>query len=171
MAQSITKIFGVRLNDSRRRLKRRDSDASVESSGSTTSSSSSSSSSDTSSASTSSTGCSSPSSSSCSHTPLPSPSIGVPEHVHLPDAEVDGMYSYPVNTYSSASSYGSRQGDIDTDQDPQREWRCSPPPERFQLKRMGRGSRGRARPTLPPCASEDSRNHQAQHTERQRDWL
>ncbi|KAG7100080.1 hypothetical protein E1B28_001863 [Marasmius oreades] len=155
MAAGFTKIFGV-LSDSKRRLKRRGSDASVASEQSSESMASSSSSLSTSS-------CSAESSKAPSllPTPLPSPSIGVfglHESLDVPD--IDGMYHhYPHHTCTSSSSHYSQDGDIDIDADLLREWSCSPPSAQFQLKRMGRGSRGRARPrpTLATPSPEKER--------------
>ncbi|KAF9260794.1 hypothetical protein L218DRAFT_1079042 [Marasmius fiardii PR-910] len=139
MAAGFTKILGV-LNDSKRRSKRRGSDASGVSNESSQEPIASSSSSSYSG------GSSKPSS--LLLTPPPSPSIS-----DSPDASpIDGWYRPPHHrTYSSSSSssdYSQDGGDIDIDVNILREWTCTPPSAQFQLKRMGRGSRGRTRPTL-----------------------
>ncbi|KAI3619248.1 hypothetical protein WG66_012814 [Moniliophthora roreri] len=63
----------------------------------------------------------------------------------------DRSLSYRSTSSESGSSSGHEDGDVDVDAEEcaslLREWRNSPP-SRFQMRRTGKGSRGRTRPPL-----------------------
>ncbi|KAK7051622.1 hypothetical protein VNI00_004601 [Paramarasmius palmivorus] len=99
-----------------------------------------------------------PSSSYLSSTPI----TPTHEYDQLRDSEDDiwGTHDRSLSYRSTSSESSSSSGQEDGDADEEcasllREWRSSPP-SRFQMKRTGRGSRGRARPPPPaPIMTRD----------------